>query len=103
MGARWTSRSIRAVATMASPRISPHCSKPRFTHAGAGGVAGEDLRFKERLEEALVGPLLLARPARRCAQPLEHAWRVQLREQVGEPLTGLRRLTCTTLRSQRAR
>jgi hypothetical protein len=26
----WTSRSIRAAATIASPRISPHCSKPRF-------------------------------------------------------------------------
>jgi hypothetical protein len=30
MVAWWTSRSIRAAATIASPRISPHCSKPRF-------------------------------------------------------------------------
>ena len=30
MVAWWTSRSIRAAATIASPRISPHCSKPRL-------------------------------------------------------------------------
>jgi hypothetical protein len=26
----WTSRSIRAAATIAAPRISPHCSEPRL-------------------------------------------------------------------------
>jgi hypothetical protein len=31
MVAWWTSRSIRAAATSASPRISPHCSKARAT------------------------------------------------------------------------
>jgi hypothetical protein len=54
--------------------------------SGAGGVAGEDLGFEQRFEELLVGPLLLAGPLRRLLEPLEHARRLQLAEQVGQPL-----------------
>jgi hypothetical protein len=53
MVAWWTSRSIRAAATMASPRISPHCSKPRFEvaarkqhgYTGAGKAATNGWTF----------------------------------------------------------
>jgi hypothetical protein len=59
-------------------------------HAGAGGVAGEYLRLEQRLEEALVRPLLLARQRGGLLEPLQHPRRLQLREQIREPLTGLR-------------
>jgi len=59
-------------------------------HAGAGGVAGEDLRFEQRLEETLVRPRLLARQRRRLLEPLQHPWCFQLAEQVGQSLTRLR-------------
>jgi hypothetical protein len=58
-------------------------------HAGAGGVAGEDFRFQERLEETLVRPLLLAGERGRLLEPLQHPWCLQLREQVRQPLTRL--------------
>jgi hypothetical protein len=59
-------------------------------HPGAGGVAGEDLRLEQRLEEALVGPGLLACERRGLLEPLQHPRCFQLAEQVGQPLTGLR-------------
>jgi hypothetical protein len=59
-------------------------------HPGAGGVAGEDLRLGQRLEEALVGPGLLARQGGGLFEPLEHARRLQLAKQVRQPLTRLR-------------
>jgi hypothetical protein len=58
-------------------------------HAGAGGVAGEDLRLEQRLEKLLVGPLLGTRPLRRLLEPLQHPRRLQLAEQVGQPLAHL--------------
>jgi hypothetical protein len=58
--------------------------------AGAGGVAGEDLGLEQRLEETLVGPVLLARERGGLLEPLEHARRFQLREQVRQPLARLR-------------
>jgi len=58
-------------------------------HAGAGGVAGEDLGLEQRLEETLVRPLLLARERGCLLEPLEHARRLQLAEQVGQPITDL--------------
>ena len=58
--------------------------------AGAGGVAGEDLGLEQALEELLVGPLLGAGPLSGLLEPLEHARRLQLAEQVGQPLTDLR-------------
>ncbi len=67
MVAWWTSRSIRAAATMASPRISPHCSKPRLRGDDdrAAFVAARDER------EEQVGGLALeragSRPRRRSA------------------------------------
>src|SRR5262245_48094269 len=60
------------------------------THAGTGGVAGEDLRFEQRFEEALVRPLLFTRERRGLLEPLQHARRLQLREQIRQPLAGLR-------------
>jgi hypothetical protein len=59
-------------------------------HPGAGGVAGEDLRLEQGLQEALVRPLLLAGERRCLLEPLKHAWRFQLAEQVGQPLSDLR-------------
>jgi hypothetical protein len=46
--------------------------------ARSRGVAGEDLGLEQRLEELLVGPLLLPGPLRRLLEPLEHARRLQL-------------------------
>ncbi len=57
--------------------------------AGAGGVAREHLCFEQRLEEALVRPLLLARDRRGLLEPLQHARCLQFREQVRQPLTCL--------------
>jgi hypothetical protein len=59
-------------------------------HARAGGVAREDLGLQERLEKLLVRPLLGARPLGRLLQALQHPWRLQLAEQVGEPVADLR-------------
>jgi hypothetical protein len=49
MVAWWTSRSMRAAATIASPRISPHCSKPRLevTAIEPAFVAAGDEREQE--------------------------------------------------------
>ena len=60
--------------------------------AGAGGVAGEDLGLEQRLEELLVGPALLARPRGGLLEPLQHARRLELAEQVGQPLADRRGL-----------
>ena len=54
--------------------------------ARAGGVAREDLGLEQGFEELLVGPALLAGPRRRCLKALEHARRLQLGQQVGQPL-----------------
>jgi len=59
-------------------------------HAGAGGVAGEDLGLEQRFEKLLVGPLLGAGPLGRLLEPLQHPGRLQLAEQVGQPLAHLR-------------
>ena len=45
---------------------------------------------EQRLEEALVGPGLLAGERGGLLEPLEHPWRLQLREQVRQPLPSLR-------------
>ncbi len=58
--------------------------------ARAGGVAGEHLGLEQRLEELLVGPGLGAGPLGGRLYALEHARRLQLLKQVGQPLTGLR-------------
>jgi hypothetical protein len=58
-------------------------------HAGAGGVAGEDLCFEQRLEKLLVGPVLGAGSLGRLLEPLQHPWCFQFREQVGQPLADL--------------
>ena len=60
--------------------------------AGARGVACEHLGLQQRLEELLVGPLLFARPLGGLLQALEHARRLELAEQVGQPLTDRRDL-----------
>ena len=59
--------------------------------ARAGGVAGEDLGFEQRLEELLVGPALGARGLGGLLEPFQDAWRLELAEQVGQPLAGRRR------------
>jgi hypothetical protein len=59
-------------------------------HAGAGGVAREHLGLEQRLEKLLVGPLLGAGALRRLLEPLQDARRLQLREQVGQPVADLR-------------
>jgi hypothetical protein len=46
--------------------------------ASAGGVAGEDLGFQQRLEELLVGPALSESGCRGLLQALRHAWRLEL-------------------------
>jgi hypothetical protein len=58
-------------------------------HAGTRGVAGEDLGLEQRLEEALVRPLLLARQGRGLLEPLQHPGRLQLAEQVRESFARL--------------
>jgi hypothetical protein len=58
-------------------------------HPRAGGVAGEDLGLEQALQKLLIGPLLGAGPLGRLPQPLEDARRLQLGEQVGEPLADL--------------
>ena len=60
--------------------------------AGAGGVAREDLGLQQRLEELLVGPALLAGPRGGLLQALQHARRLELGEQVGQPLADRRGL-----------
>jgi hypothetical protein len=55
----------------------------------AGGVAGEHLGLEQRLEKLLVGPGLVACPLGRLLESLQDAWRLQLREQVGQPLACL--------------
>src|SRR4051794_41563176 len=55
-------------------------------HPSAGGIAGEHLSFEQRLEEALVRPLLLTSERRCLLEPLKHARRLQLAEQVRQPL-----------------
>jgi hypothetical protein len=59
-------------------------------HAGAGGVAREHLGLEQRLEKLLIRPLLGAGPLGRLLQSLQHARRLQLAEQVGQPLAHLR-------------
>jgi hypothetical protein len=51
-----------------------------YARAGTGGVAGEDLGLEQRLVEALLGPLLLARERRGLLEPLQHPRRLQLRQ-----------------------
>jgi hypothetical protein len=58
--------------------------------AGPGGIAGEDLGPQQGLEELLVGPLLGAGPLGGLLEALQHPRRLQLREQVGQPLARLR-------------
>jgi hypothetical protein len=58
----------------------------------ARGVACEDLSFEQRFEELLVGPALLAGPGRGLVEALEHAQRLHLGKQVGQPLADGRRL-----------
>src|SRR5712692_5633660 len=58
--------------------------------ARARGIAREDLGLEQRLEKLLVGPGLGAGPLGRLLEPLQDARRLQLREQVGQPLAGLR-------------
>jgi hypothetical protein len=60
--------------------------------ARARGVAGEDLGFQQHLEELLVGPALRARGRRGLLQALEHARRLELAQEVGQPLADRRRL-----------
>jgi hypothetical protein len=59
---------------------------------GTGGVAGEDLRLRQRFEEALVGPLLAPRLLGDPLQALADPGRLQLPDQVGQALArrGLR-------------
>jgi len=54
--------------------------------ARPGRVAGEDLRIEQHLEELLVGPALGARRRCRLLEPLEHARRLELAQEVGQPL-----------------
>jgi hypothetical protein len=58
-------------------------------HSGAGGVAGEHLGLEQALEELLVGPGLGAGALGRLLEPLEHPWRLQLCQQVRQPLADL--------------
>ena len=58
--------------------------------AGARGVAREHLGVEQRLEELLVGPALVAGAGRRLLEALEHARRLQLLKQVGQPLADRR-------------
>jgi hypothetical protein len=60
--------------------------------AGAGGVAGEDLGLEQGFEELLVGPLLFAGQGGGLLEALEHARRIHLGKQVGQPLTDHRGL-----------
>src|SRR5579884_4435410 len=53
---------------------------------GAGGFAGEHLGLAERLEELLVGPLLLPGPLRGRGQSLRYPGRFQCGEEVWESL-----------------
>ena len=46
------------------------------------------------LEELLVGPALLARPRGGLLEALQHAWCLELGEQVGQPLADRRRSRC---------
>ncbi len=59
-------------------------------HAGTGGVAGEHLGLEQALEKLLVGPGLVARQGCCLLEPLQHPRRLQLAEQVGQPLARLR-------------
>jgi hypothetical protein len=54
--------------------------------ARAGGIAREHLGLEQHLEELLVGPGLVSGLGGRRLEPLEHARRLQLREEVGQPL-----------------
>ena len=71
--------------------------------ARAGGVAREDLGLEQRLEELLVGPALLARPRRGLLEALQDARRLQLREQVGQPLAEPPSLASVMRRARRSR
>ena len=64
----------------------------RMRVAGAGGVAREDLGLEQRLEELLVGPALLAGPRGGLLEALQHARRLELGQQVGQPLADRRGL-----------
>ncbi len=57
--------------------------------ASARGIAGEDLGLEQALEEALVGPRLLARERGGLLQPLQDPRCLQLAKQVGQPLARL--------------
>ena len=72
---------------------------------GAGGFAGEHLGLAQRLEELLVGPLLLACALGGRGQSLSDPRCLQRREQVGQPLADLAALAGvmrTARRSQSA-
>ena len=58
-------------------------------HPCTGGAAGEHLRLEQALEEVLVGPGLGPGALGRLLQPLQDARRLQLGEQVGQPLADL--------------
>lgn len=55
--------------------------------ARAGGVAGEDLGFQQRLEELLVGPALLARRGRGLLQAFQHPRGLELGQQERQAIT----------------
>jgi len=72
-------------------------------HPRAGGVAGEDLGLEQALEKLLVRPLLGTGALGGLLQPLEHSRRLELGEQVGQPLalrvpkTGIHPRSCCGL------
>src|SRR5438874_463236 len=74
-------------------------------HPGAGGVAGEHFGLEQRLEEALVRPLLLACERSRLLEPLQHrgAFSLESRYASRSPAFVFAGLTRTARRSRRAR
>lgn len=81
-----TGRSAEGSAVEVLERLDRWEAGRTDADAGSGGVAGDDLGLEQRLPEALVGPPPLASQCDGLLESLQHPWRLQLAEQVGQPI-----------------